>query len=473
MISQIKRLSQDHWPVFLLSNISSIINLVLPIALVRLLSPENMGIYKTFFLYLSLIPFLTMAGGPPNSIYYWVGKRKEETEIYIQSVWTATMILSSLILIPGLIVIFLFPDLLPLSQGALLCAVLCGFMTCPSSHYGEVCIAQGKTFIGAFLGTSFELVKTLGLIYVAWKYRNAEYLFYYFLFIMTASMIFMTILGFYKKAIAFSINLPKIREIFTYSLPISFGSFLLFITEKADLLIISNFVAADSFAFYSIGCLVIPPLFLLEGSVQKTLIPKLSMSYNAQDLVLMRSQYQKAISDIAYLVIPAVFGLVIYANPITEFLYTREYLPSAHYLQIFAFSYLLLLIPHDSILRATGKTESILKAYLLITPFSLIAIYLSARHLSMSSVLIISLLIKIVPKFYCLSISKNILLANYSELLPLRKIFSFFAVSIALTILSYITQPFFNSKIQWFLITAPLFATFYLGFFVFTTLKKT
>ncbi|MCY7391894.1 MAG: hypothetical protein LH647_10530, partial [Leptolyngbyaceae cyanobacterium CAN_BIN12] len=58
--------------------VSSVGNLFLPIILVRLLSLEDIGVYKVFFLHLSAIPYLAMAGGPLHSVFYWAGRGIEE-----------------------------------------------------------------------------------------------------------------------------------------------------------------------------------------------------------------------------------------------------------------------------------------------------------------------------------------------------------------------------------------------------------
>ncbi|MEA9356170.1 oligosaccharide flippase family protein [Bacteriovorax sp. PP10] len=465
MFSLAKRLTQNHWPIFLLSNISSVVNMLLPIVLVRLYAPIEMGLYKTFFLYLSLIPFIVMAGGPLNSVYYWMGKTHERDD-YIKATWLLTFILSSLILIPGAFIIMLFKEHLALSTPILFILLISGFLVCPSGHYNEVCIARGKTFLGAGLSVCFEVVKTIGFIFIAWKYRDINYLFYYFFCIMCLSFILMTYLGWRSNAVSLKWDQGKIREILKYSMPVSLSSCLLFITEKADLLIISAVVSADLFAFYSLGCLIIPPLYLLENSVQKNLIPKLSIAMSKLEFDQMAFAYRKAISDIAYLVIPAVAGLIVFATPIINLLYTTQYEKSAIFLQIFALGYLLLLIPHDSILRATAKTDAVLKIYSYITPVSFLIIFLSVKFLDLRWALIIGIITKLIPKIYCLNISAGIIHKKAAELIPAKKLLHYAEMCIFLSAICYAAKKFFSNELQWFLVCAPLFAICYLTFFI-------
>ncbi len=439
-----KKLKEGHWPLFLLGNISSAVNMVLPIVLVRLLSPIDMGFYKTFFLYVSLIPFLTMSGGPLNAIYYWMGQNEEDRHQYLKSTWMATTLLSSLIFVAGIVVYLFFREAIVFSPQIFLFLIVSGFLVCPSGHFSEVCIARGQTILGAALPMSFELIKTLGFIFIAYRYRNIDMLFTYFFAMMAISFIFMIYLGIKSDTITFKIDSLRIKEIFKYSLPISLSAFLLFTIDKADQIIISSLVTPDAFAYYSMGCLIIPPLYLLETSVQKHLIPKLSSQYTQKKFTQMSADYKKAISDIAFLTVPAVFGLFFFAKPIVNLLYTKEYNSSIIFLQIFAFSYLLLLLPHDSILRASGKTISILKIYLVLTPISFLAIYLSVKHIGIEAALITSLIIKLLPKLYCFGASAQIIESKVTDLIPFRKIAEFTLASALLTGACYLVRGLFD-----------------------------
>lgn len=465
MLILIKRLSLNHWPVFLLGNVSSIINLFLPIVLVRLYGPEDMGLYKTFFLYLSLIPFIVMAGGPLNSVYYWMGKTEGRDE-YLQATWLVTLILSSLILIPGSIIILLFHQYFSLSTPVLFALMISGFLVCPSGHYNEVSIAKGNVFIGAGLSVCFEVIKTIGFIFIAWKYKDINMLFYYFFIIMVLSSLLMTYLGMKNKTVTFTWDKKRAKEILKYSMPVSLSSCLLFITEKADLLIISAYASAESFAFYSFGCLMIPPLYLLETSIQKHLIPRLSTHYEQQNFTQMVVDFKKAVSDISFLMIPAISGLIVFADPIINLLYTSRYAESVIYLQIFALSYILLMIPHDSILRATAKTDTILKVYFYLTPISFFIIYLSVRFLDLKWTLGIGLLLKLIPKIYCLTISAKVIQHRVTDLIPYMMLLKYMLMSAFLCVIALLVKPLFANELQWFLTVTPIFAITYILSFV-------
>lgn len=461
----LSRLSKDHWPIFLIGNISAAINLILPLVLVRLFTPESMGIYKIFFLYLGLIPFLTMAGGPLHSVYYWIGKKNHNAE-FIQSTWIATNFLSIVFVIPLVLISYLFRSHLPLEFYQILILIFCSVLVCPSAHYAEVCMAKGQTIKSSMISLSFELIKTIGFIFIAWKHKNIDYLFSYYLIIMSLSFIVMNTLAYYDKVISFNIDYAKVKDVFKYSLPISFSSGLLFIIEKSDQLILSIFLSAENFAFFSMGSLLIPPLYLLESAIQKKLIPNLAKEYEEHNYTAMAKSVSKAIEDMGFLIIPSIFGLIFFAYPIIKILYTDQYREAAIYLQIFSLSYFFLLIPHDSILRASGKTKMILKTYTIFTPISILLLLLTAKYTNALTTLAVALVLKFMPKLYCFSICAKVINQEIRSMIPFKKLFYYSALSLILSLISMALKPLFLEEIFWFLVCGSAFALIYLAVFI-------
>lgn len=459
----LNKLRQGHWPLFLLSSFSSFANLFLPIILVRIITPSDMGIYKIFFLHLSILPFLFLTGGPANSVYYWIGKEKESRDLYIQSCWTLTTALSALILIIGFPLSSYFSDYLGIEYQYIVYMLIAAFMWVPSSHYAECSVASGKTLMGSIYGTSFDLAKVILFILAAYFLKDIKYIFIIHASLMTIKFITTFILGSKNNYISLKIDIQKIKDVFWYSFPISLSGLLGFFVDKIDMLILSGQLTTEEFAFYSMGCLIIPPLYILDTSVQKVLIPNLSRSYIKQEFEVAISYYRKAISDLSFLIIPAMFGLIVFAKPIITLLYTDKYQDSVIFLQIFSLSYILNLIPHDAVPRATGKSSWILKIYLITTPLSLICVFLSAKYFGAKEALITALILKLLPKLVGVIYSASIMNWKVMEMFPWKRIFIFFTISGILSFISIILRNQFPTDMYWFYICSPIFALIYLG----------
>ena len=467
----LKKLSKGHWPIFLLSSLSSIGNLFLPLFLVRLLSTQDIGIYKIFFLHLSAIPFIVMAGGPVHSVYYWAGKEGQEKQDYLNATWTLTLLLSSLVLIIGLPLRHYLSDVLGLPVEYITIMLVTGFLICPSSHYSEVTIASGKTLRGSLFGTSSEILKAIGFILIASQTGD---LYWVIVFYCALLIVKISIGGYLNKRlnqVRLNTDWGHIKKVLIYCLPISFTGCLGFFVDKIDLLILSGKLETTSFAFYSMGCLVIPPLYLLEMSVQKTLIPNISRSYLQKDWAEGAKQFRKSIADIAFLIIPSLFGLFVFARPIVSILYTDKFIESVPYLQIFAFSYLLLIFPHDSVPRATGKSSWILKIYCTITIISLVTVYFASSWVDTKTILMISVALKFIPKFWGLRFSKQLMNWQWRDMFPIQKLLSYMILSLTLSVCSVLARGLFRNDLEWFIVCGSLFAAIYLPLIIYSGKK--
>ena len=279
----LKKLKEGHWPIFLLSSISSFTNLFLPIILVRLLSTEDIGFYKIFFIHMSAIPFIFLLGGPIHSVYYWVGKPETERMKYVQSSWWLTALLSLLVMLIGFPLAGLISKWLDFPLKYTLLFIFSGALPLVSSHFGESTIALGNRIKGSLFQTFFEVAKAISFIFIAWKTRDIGYVFISYATIYSIKFLASTLIGLKDGTMSLNFDKKRLVEVWSYCLPISVSGLLGFFVDKIDLLLLSSYLSAENFAFYSMGCLVIPPLIILDMSVQKVLIPKLSDQFHKSE----------------------------------------------------------------------------------------------------------------------------------------------------------------------------------------------
>lgn len=458
----IKKLKEGHWPIFFLSSFSSMANLFLPIILTRILAPSEIGLYKIYFLHFNALPFFFMTGGPINSVYYWIGKNKEMRFKYLQQSFILGLILSGLILVIGLPLIYPVSEYIQLRPEYVAILLFSAFFSVPAAFVEETKIAMGETLKGSLYSTFFEILKILAFILLAYYLKDIGNLFLSYAIILGTKFIITLIWGLRSKIILFEFNKNILKEIFAYCLPVSMAGLVSFFLDKIDQFVMASQLAVDDFAFYSMGCLMIPPLYLLEMSVTKVLIPKISESNTNNDNKAIY-HFRKAISDTSFILIPAFFGLFYFAEPITKLLYTEKFIDAAKYLKIFSISYLFLLIPYDAIPRAVGRTKWIFKITLAIAPFSFIAILLTSKYSTAEYVLGVSLLFKLISRLATLIYSCKIMDWKIRSVFPWTKIIFFASFSFILTMISHLVHPMFNNDIQWFLVCSPIFAITYLG----------
>lgn len=458
----INKLRAGHWPVFLISMVSAITNLFLPVVLVRILDPKDIGIYKIFFLYAQSITFLSLTGGPLYSVYFWIGK-KENSLRYAEHAWILSFGLSIICAAIGLIFSLQLSRLIAITEMQTILLLLSAVTAAPASFYGEYLIARGKRINGSLFNSGFEILKGIVIISLVYYTRHINAAFWGFTGLFLIKLLLAMHLGKKEGLLSFNIEHDKLKEVWKYCAPLSIAGALSFFLEKVDMILLSSQLSVEHFAFYSMGCLIVPPLYILEMSIQKVLVPALSSSYHADDRVSMIHHYRKAQSDIAYLMIPAVFGLIIFNRPIIETLFTAQYMESAIYLKIFAFNYLAYIIPHDAIPRATGQTRWILKMYLILTPLSILIVYLCAGEWGAKGALISSMVFFFIPKIPGLIYSSQITQSSISKLIAWRPLALFILINIPLTLMCLISKPHFETEKIWLFVMAPIYAVIYLA----------
>lgn len=457
--------SSSHWPIFLTGNFNSLLNLFLPLILVRLYGPQEMGIYKIFFLYVSLIPFFTMTAGFLTSVYYWVGDKRHLSE-NTNAVWQITLTLSLLNIVPVFLVVSLLLQDSDFSFGEIALITFSSILAAPSALYGEYCMAIGRTSRSLLLATSFEIIKISGFIFLSYYYRDIKLILFFFLLMMIGSFLTMNTLAWRDQLFNIKFNLQAAKRVFDYSFPISLSAALVVIIDKADQLLLATFLSTTDYAYYTLGCLVVPTILILEASIQKKLIPRLSQSYQNKQLREMTRELKQAIESIAFLTIPSIFGLVLYADVVVELLYTDEYREASVFLRVFALSYALYLIPFDSLLRASGQSKLLLKINIYFAVISLLIIFIFAYFTSALYTLVISIIIKFIYRLFIFNKSCQLTGISCLTIFQSKKITEYILLCSFLTAVCYGTNGLYPNQLLAFSINASLFAIIYLFFFL-------
>lgn len=452
---------RSHWPISILSSLSSIVNMLLPLVLVRLLTPSEIGEFKIFFLYVMISPAFSLVLGLKSGLAFWAGREKQgENAICISGqiiLITAIVFFVVCLLFHGQISSFF--NLSDRNATIFAFAIFGGIA---SLFFEEAAIATGHIWKGALFYSGFELTRTTAVIITAFHFRDLSSA----LLVHTGMQILKSLVGYYwgHKIGLFSFTLHKetIKPVLKYAFPVaSAGVFGVFV-ESTDKMILSTYISNAAFAFYSIGCLIIPPLLILEQSVTRVLIPQMSDAFSRNNDERAAVLYLKSVEQLAALLIPSVAGLILFSVPIIELLFTKQYASTSSYLRVFALSYLFLIIPYDSVPRAKGQGKWILKTAISFSIISLSLVFLLVRLFGPMGALAGTLLTRTSMRIYAIFYIKHDTGWNINRFLPVNSIIRFFLISITLSILMLFLKPVFANNLIWFLICGPLFAFIYL-----------
>lgn len=380
----------SHWPLTLMTSATSLLNLALPLILIRLLPTKQIGIYKLFFLYFGLLPWVLLFAGVNQSLAVWRSSDFKEQQKKYTAGWITLHFWSLFIIIATLILGYFF------SLDFMFYAIGIGVALASSSQFfEESLIAQGHLRAGAMWIASFEILKITILISMAYFYRNIDVALKYYLVALLIKFFLSLIFTFHRQFINLKfINLEKIFILIKQILPLSLSAALAIIIGYADHLILSRHLTLDQYALYAMGCLVVPPLYMLEQGINKELLPRLviTLQNSKEEAQKLLSQ---AISELSLFLIPASLGLYFFAEPIINLLLTSRYSSAAIYLKIFSFSYLLFIIPFDMTARALGFNRWIFKISLLAALIIGSSLIILKNLLDPAQLLIIMLLLQL------------------------------------------------------------------------------
>lgn len=454
----------SHWPISILSSIAALFNMALPLFLVRLLTPEEVGVFKIFFLYLLVMPTVSLSVGLTNGLAYWSGRGQQGQEAVKQ---TALLLLLLALTVSCLGWALRAPLIAAFgwSEAVFSVFLLSIFAFICSLFFEEAAICRGRIWLGAIFYSGFELLRTVAMVVTAYIYRDLLAVFAVFALIISIKAVIGYLLGFKLGLVGLALDRKTLWALARYALPVALAGLLSIPVNYADQLILSTYVSADQFALYTIGCLAIPPIMILEHSATRVLIPQMSEAFAAADPWRAAQLYRKTVQQLAFLIIPAVFGLFVFAQPIIDLLFTDQYSLAAGYLQLFAFNYLMLIFPNDVVPRARGEGGWILKNFTIFSVLALIFCLLMVREFGAFGALAAILLARGAMRVYGVLYIRTSTGLEFKDYLPLAALGRFFLVALLLSLLSFALAPIFASQLIWLLLCAPLFALLYLATF--------
>lgn len=359
----------SHWPLSVLSTLANLFNAAVPIIIARLLSTEEVGIQKTFFLYLSLTPALSLSSGLLSSIPYWTGISKHSSKYkdYTSSVVTLMLFVALFLKCLFLLASNHLSQFFHQDASLIYLFGLATFSTVLYPIFEEMSIAAGHTVVGSLYLFVFDALRATISVAIVLLTRSL----YVFLAIHTFLSLLKVICAFWLgsrlKFFKIKLQTEHLKPILRYSLPVSIAWIAGIFIKTADQVWLSRFLSYSDFAIYSVGCFVIPPLMILETSVVRIIIPQLSEYLKSKDLTKAREVYQDGIRSLASLVLPAVGFLLIFSNEIIVILFSEKFAASTPIFQLHSLYYLTIIIPYDAIARATGDSLWILRTFAIIS----------------------------------------------------------------------------------------------------------
>lgn len=431
-----------------------------PLVMVRLLTPDEVGHFKIFFLYLMIVPALSLTTGLISGLGFWAGqgsRGRQAIQLSNGMIFMAAILMTVLALALSPVISSKLGW--PVDYAIYFAFSVLGMVS--AAFYEESLIVTGKIWSGAAWVSGSEVIRSSLIIFTAWWTRS-----------LPAVLLVSTVLALLKTAanmvfgsksglVSFKFEKGIFKDIWQYSFPVSLAWTFGIFSTSADQFILSTVLSPGDFAIYAIGCLSIPPLMILEQSVTRVMIPRMSEAFAQKQNDQAALHYRLGVEQLAWILIPAVTGLVVFAKPIIELLFTSQYSDAAHYLRYFALSYLLLIIPQDAVQRARGEGRWILKSFTVFAPLAPVLCFVLGYKFAAMGALAGVLFSRLAFKVYAFRYVWKSTGWHFRQFVPTLEVTMFIAVSAVLGFLCLSFKPEGFSEFAWLFSYGPALVLLY------------
>lgn len=332
--------------------IKSALQLLTPLALVRLIDQSEFGEYRLFWLVANTATML-LPLGMDRSLLFFVPKAPSDEErlrflsqtvlFFLGiSIVAGTAIALGEFWLPESVVNLTDPPVI-LAAFSAVWLLSTPIQTLPNAD--QDILWQSRSII------IIALLRVVTVVCVAWVTRDIRYV---FLGLLAWAVFQLVLLTYYiKTRYGLRMGLPTIkglREQMSFAVPLGLAQTLSSARWQAEQWIVALLFSTTSLALFAIGVSFNVILSLARSSVRNVILPKMSISHASGDTTKAHELNNKANIAVFTVVTPSIVLLWTFATEAVSVLYTPDYLGAVPVLRVYLISLLLMSVESSTIL---------------------------------------------------------------------------------------------------------------------------
>lgn len=226
-----------------------------------------------------------------------------------------------------------------------------------------------------------------------------------------------------------SINKELFKEQFLYNLPIGLSIGFKTFSQRFDKIIGITYLSASSYASYSVAFFGIPGIQQIYDSISQVTIINMVKFFGDGEVEKAHQLYKNMVIKTLSFSVPIIFIVCLNAKEIIIFLFTDTYADATILFQMYLFSFIFVMMGAGLILRASGNTKFIIRAFLFASIVTIPTTYLLIRYYGTMGAMSGALLTIILPKIYQVKKEIDITESTLNAFLPWRGIGKIFMIS--------------------------------------------
>lgn len=319
------------------NGVESGLRLLVPIALVRLMDPNEFGQYRLFWLIANTLLLLVPLGIGRSLLFFIPRSTPDERgAIVAQSVFYFVLVSLPIALCFAMAPAWMPEKITTLTEPPFVLGAFT-FVWLVSSLLNFLPNADRNIRWQAGAIAITAVLRTVLVVAVAWRTQDLQAVFVALLGFSTLQCL---LLGYYiLTRHGRHLSWPKfggLRRQFSYSFPFGLSGILARARRQIEQWIVVALFASSSLAVFSIAVSFNGLLSLFRSSVGNILLPKMSKRHASGDVKRALELNNRGNLAICFLIYPFIVYLWAYAEPLVRFMYTDQYVSAVPILRIYA-----------------------------------------------------------------------------------------------------------------------------------------
>ncbi|GEM_PF-3037290 len=412
--------STTRGEVFLLTfanGIESGLRLLVPIALVRLVSQEDFGQYRLFWLIANTL-LLIVPLGIGRSLLFFLPRSSpaEQGAIVSQSLLYFTVVSLPIALVLALAPAWLPREIAELTEPPLVLGAFT-FVWLLSSLINVLPNADRNIRWQAVAISVSAVARTVIVVAVAWITRDLQAV---FLALLAFSALQCCLLAYYVITrhgpnLSWP-TLSGLRRQFSYSAPFGLSGILARARRQIEQWIVVALFATSSLAIFSIAVSFNGLLSLFRSSVGNVVLPKMSKRHAGGDVGRALALNNRGNLAICFLIYPFIVFLWVFAEPMVRLLYTDQYIDAVPILRVYAVNMFFTSIELATVLLIYEQGRFVATVSASVLVFASLLSYFGAIYFGLPGVAVGGLIGTMVTRYVNFHRAAKVLGVRFSEL---------------------------------------------------------
>ena len=347
------------------------LQMLLPILLVRILSPDDFGVYRLAWLLVMTVA-LTVPMGSIESLFFFLPPAAtsdrlayvRQTELYLVLASTGAMLL--VVALRG-----------HLPAGVARAAELGPWIIALTTFWvwgtllDQLPTIEERIRWQTLSSIALSVVRAALSLAVAWYWRDVKAL---VIALAAVSALKVILLQFYiwkfHRGSAARIERSRIRQQARYAIPTGVNGLLFGLRRQVEQWIVAALFTPVQFAAFSIAAVLAPLLFIARRSVSYVLLPSMSKSHAAGDVTAVLAVNHRVNVTLALVLFPIFAFAFVFADVLISLVYTPAFVAAGDVMRVMIVGWALQVIDMQSLvllLRASGYAARVNALLLLIS----------------------------------------------------------------------------------------------------------